>query len=352
MFDRGEAARRLVLNAARYSGVARLLSGRLGGIGAILMVHRVTEEPAKPLGINRHLNVAPDFLDAAIVEMKRLGYAFVTMDEALERMASGARGGRFATITADDGYRDNLREALPVLEKHGAPMTIYVAPGLTGRTTDLWWDVLEDIVTARDEIYLTTPAGRTALDCSSPRRKIETNRAVHDYLTTELPEQQRQPVLRDIAAIAGIDPQGPSRDTLMDWDEVRAASAHPLLEIGAHTVNHYNLRRLTREGAWNEMVDAMRIIELETGVRPRHFAYPYGYETAVGAREVELAAAAGFASAVTTRHGVLQAAHSAHPHALPRISVNGRYQKVAHLRTMLSGVTAALANSGRTLVTV
>ena len=65
--------------------------------------------------------------------------------------ASGAAGagGQFATITADDAYRDNLTEALPVLEKHGAPMTIYVAPALIDGTADLWWDVIDDIVASR-----------------------------------------------------------------------------------------------------------------------------------------------------------------------------------------------------------
>jgi peptidoglycan/xylan/chitin deacetylase (PgdA/CDA1 family) len=66
---------------------------------------------------------------------------------------------------------------------------------------------------------------------------------------------------------------------------------------------------------------------------------------------VSLAAAAGFVSAVTTRHGVLQPEHAKHLHALPRISVNGRYQRVAYMRTMLSGVTTPLANQGKTLVT-
>ena len=61
---------------------------------------------------------------------------------------------------------------------------------------------------------------------------------------------------------------------------------------------------------------------------------------------------AGFVSAVTTRHGVLHAEHAEHLHALPRISVNGRYQRVAHIRTMLSGVTTPLANAGKMLVTV
>ncbi|TIW85897.1 MAG: polysaccharide deacetylase, partial [Mesorhizobium sp.] len=39
-------------------------------------------------------------------------------------------------------------------------------------------------------------------------------------------------------------------------------------------------------------------------------------------------------------------------HALPRISVNGRYQSLHHIRTMLSGVTTPLANAGKMLVTI
>ena len=39
-------------------------------------------------------------------------------------------------------------------------------------------------------------------------------------------------------------------------------------------------------------------------------------------------------------------------HALPRISVNGRYQSVAYLRTMLTGITTPIANRGKRLVTV
>jgi peptidoglycan/xylan/chitin deacetylase (PgdA/CDA1 family) len=347
MLDAGEVVRKLVLHAARFSGLAPLLRSSLGGIGAILMLHRVTAGAGTPLGINRHLVITPEFLDAAITEMKRLGYLFTTMDDAVERLKVGRKLPRFAAITADDGYRDNLSEALPILEKHAAPLAIYVSPSLTNHTSDLWWDVLEDIVTAREEVYLTTPKGRVAIDCTTPARKIAANRQIHNYLTQDLPEHEQQTVFRDMARVAGIDYERPARETLMDWDEIRTIAAHPLITIGAHTVNHYNLRRLSDEKAWYEIVDASRIIEMETGVKPHHMAYPYGYESAVGEREIALAAAAGYATAVTTRHGVLYPGHAAHLHALPRISVNGRYQSVAHLRTMLSGVTTPLANSGR-----
>ncbi len=352
MIDGGEAIRKLALNMARYTGLAPLARPLVGGIGAILMLHSVTAAPAKPLGINKHLNIAPDFLDAVIADMKASGYAFVTLDEAIERIKAGGAGGQFATITADDAYRDNMIEALPILEKHQAPLTIYVAPALINGTADLWWDVIDDIVNARDTLFLQTKAGLVTLDCSTSARKYEANTRLHDHLTLDVAEEDQRAALHDLARSSGVDPDAPRRNTLMDWYELRKVSAHPLVTIGAHTVNHYNLRRLSEDKALGEMTEVLDILDSELGRRPRHMAYPYGYASAVGCREVELAARAGYVSAVTTRHGVLHTGHAQHLHALPRISINGRYQRLAHIRTMLSGVTTPLANSGKMLVTV
>jgi peptidoglycan/xylan/chitin deacetylase (PgdA/CDA1 family) len=139
---------------------------------------------------------------------------------------------------------------------------------------------------------------------------------------------------------------------LMNWDEIRAMAGHPLVTIGAHTVNHRNLKRLSEADARHEVDGVRGILQAELGEAPRHFAYPYGYASAVGDREVGFARDAGYVSAVTTRHGVLRAEHAGFLHALPRISVNGRYQSVAHIRTMLSGVTTPLANAGKMVVTI
>ncbi|MBX3575566.1 MAG: polysaccharide deacetylase family protein [Rhizobiaceae bacterium] len=352
MLDGGEAIRKLVLNVARLSGIAPIAGSFVGGVGAILMLHRVTSAPSAPLGINRHLAVTPAFLDALIADMKKRGYVFVSLDEAVGRLAAGGGRERFATITADDGYRDNLTEALPILERHEAPCTIYVAPSLINGTVELWWDLIEELVTGRDWVFLNTPQGRVSLDCSSPQKKLDSNARLHEYLTEVLPEEEQRNVVRSLAIAAGVDPDRHRREVLMNWDEVRKVAAHPLLTVGAHTVNHYNLRRLGRDKALAEMVNGARILEIETGVKPKHLAFPYGYPAAVGSREVALAAEAGFVSAVTTRHGVLRPEHKDHLHALPRISINGRYQRVGHVRTMLSGVTTPLANSGKVVVTV
>lgn len=351
MIDGGEAIRKLALNVVRYTGLAPLAKPFVGGIGAILMLHRVTATPEKPGSVNRHLNIAPEFLDAVIADMKANGYTFVTLDEAVERIKAGGKGGQFAAITADDAYRDNMTEALPVLEKHGAPVAIYVAPGLINGAADLWWEVVEDIVSARDRLLLTAPNGPVTIDCSTPGKKLQAFARLHDYLTLEVREEDQRAVLRELARSNGIELDA-RQGMLMNWDEIRAMAGHPLVTIGAHTVNHRNLKRLSEADARHEVDDVRRILQAELGEAPRHFAYPYGYASAVGGREVGFARDAGYASAVTTRHGVLRAEHAGFLQALPRISVNGRYQSVPHIRTMLSGVTTPLANAGKMLVTI
>jgi peptidoglycan/xylan/chitin deacetylase (PgdA/CDA1 family) len=345
-----ELARKLFMNAARYSGLASVLAPLLSGTGAVLMLHRVHDAPEAGIGVNGHLSATPAFLDAVLTTMKRMDYSFVSMDEAVERLASG-RTGRFAAITLDDGYLDNLTHALPVFEAHDAPFTVYVAPALTEYRVGLWWLMVEELVSRRDWLVFMTEAGKVSLDCSTPEGKIGAFRQVHDYLTSEIAEQDQQAWLNELLPARKDDGLYLSRVEMMNWDEIRKVAGHKLGTIGAHTVHHYNLRRLSAQDAMREIVDSGDIIAMETGEAPRHFAYPYGHAGAVGMREVELVREAGYASAVTTRHGMLQPGHRDHLHALPRISVNGRYQQLGYMRTMLSGLTT-LADSRKRLVTV
>ncbi|BBD37560.1 polysaccharide deacetylase family protein [Aminobacter sp. NyZ550] len=347
-----DIARKLAFLLIGYGGLGALAKPLVGGVGVILMLHRVSALLDRPDGPNRHLTITPGFLDVLIGEMKRLGYAFVSMDEVVGRLSSGRTKGPFAALTADDAYRDNLIEALPVLESHGAPITIYVAPGLTSGAADLWWEVLDDIVEAGKPVTATVMGEQRTFECTTPRDRKGAFLELSDWLTSEVSEEDQRQVLRGLAEQVGVDASAPNRDLLMDWTEIRRAASHKLVTIGAHTVHHCNLKRLEAGKALREMHRSRSLIEAELGEAPQHFAYPYGYAAAAGMRETHLARQAGFVSAVTTRHGVLVPGHAAHMHALPRISVNGRYQDLASMRAMLSGATTLITNGGRKLVTV
>jgi peptidoglycan/xylan/chitin deacetylase (PgdA/CDA1 family) len=352
MFDVNETLRKTILNVAGMSGLAPLAMPFFGGLGAILMLHSVTAKPRHPDGFNRHLTVTPAFLDSVIAGMKADRYDFVSIDEAIDRIKTPVRGKRFAAITLDDGYRDNLLEALPVFEKHQTPFAVYIAPAMIDGTIDLWWEAVEEAVLSRTRLYVNTPDGRVTLDCLSPARKAESILKLRDYLTIDVSEADQQAVVREIAGAAGIDVPRLQRNRLMDWEQLRELASNPLATIGAHTVSHRNLARLSEDEARREIREAVRIIESEIGIAPVHMAYPYGHAGTVGPREVALAKEVGFRSAVTTRHGVIRRGHAGHMTALPRISLNGRYQKLAHVRAMLSGITTPMANAGRILATV
>lgn len=345
MIDMRETARKLFLGGAFWSGISSLAAPKLAGAGAILMLHRVNRSGASALGYNSHLTISPDFLDRLFDTLKRSGAALVSLDELLEGLSGGRRG--MIAVTADDGWLDNLTDALPVFEKHQAPFTVYVTPGLVRGEVVPWWELVEEFCATAALDHVKSAIREAGRDDPSTVDRRSLVRILGSAVAESLNEEGQQAFLCRIGAVT----ETPARK-FMNWDEIRRLAAHPLATIGAHTVHHYNLRRLSAEKALFEMNESAAQIEQETGVRPAHFAYPYGYERAAGPREVELAREAGFRSAVTTRHGVVLPEHAHHAHALPRISVNGNFQRISYMRTLLSGLTTPIANRGRRLVTV
>jgi peptidoglycan/xylan/chitin deacetylase (PgdA/CDA1 family) len=145
----------------------------------------------------------------------------------------------------------------------------------------------------------------------------------------------------------GIDMAAIAPSLCMTWDEIRDLAADPLVTIGAHTVNHVMLAKASAGVARAELADGRRAIERELGRPVDHLAYPYGNRDVAAEREFRIAYDLGFKTAVTTRPGVLFPEHRRHLMALPRLSLNGEYQKVRYLEVLLSGAATGLFNGFR-----
>ena len=334
------------LNALHYSGASRALAPVTGGLGLILTLHRVAAETPGGFAPNRILSVTPEFLDLALTRFRAHGLDIVSLDEACERLAAGRGGRRFVCLTFDDGYRDNLDIAYPVLKRHGAPFCIYVAACMPDGSAELWWLVLERAIAANRTVEVGFPTGPERHDCATTEDKYRAYEAIY-WRLRGLGDVERRGVVRDFAGRYGIDMAAMTRDLSLTWDEVSALSGDDLVTIGAHTVSHPILSQLDRADAAREMTDSRSEIARHTGTPPRHLAYPYGDKASAGPREFELAREAGFASATTTRPGVLWPQHGAHMTALPRVSLNGDYQALRYLDLFVSGAPFALWNRFR-----
>ena len=126
---RADRAKQLLKN-----GVYRTLGETVSGIGAldgesartlrILMYHKVNDLWPNPT------TVPTAVFEEQMTLLGELGYVPVSLDAVRNHYLSGAALDDGAVlITFDDGYRDNLENALPVLRRHGYPAVLFVPIG-------------------------------------------------------------------------------------------------------------------------------------------------------------------------------------------------------------------------------
>jgi peptidoglycan/xylan/chitin deacetylase (PgdA/CDA1 family) len=323
-----------------YRATASLARHLYGGAGSILSFHRVVDDPPqRRSGYCRTLETSTRELDRLVGRLRMRGYAIVPLDEALASLERPVSRGRFAVLTFDDGYADWVTHVHPLLSSLRAPFTLYVATGYPDRTIVPWGFMLERLLATIDVL---------AIDLDGREERFN---LVRD-------DERERAFARLIAVLEGSD-AGASRtlgarlfgeeailqqDIAIRWEQLARMAADPLVTIGAHTVSHPVLCKMSEEAAAAEMRMSKQILEERLGRPVLHFAYPFGGRVHAGAREFRLVADCGFASAVTTRLGnIFPESDRA---ALPRIFGDTN----ADIELAMTGVISAFQQRGRRVV--
>jgi peptidoglycan/xylan/chitin deacetylase (PgdA/CDA1 family) len=340
---------RTSLDLLYYSGTSRLIGAPFRGVGAIFMLHHI--RPGGGLGEgfapNAGLEVTPEFLDEVIGFVRERNYDLLSLGEAAGRLKRGEVGERpFAVFTIDDGYRDNLDYAWPIFRRHACPFTIFIAPAITDGRCELWWRGLEALIADSHAIRAELDGLKFDLVTETDAQKQAAFERLY-WPLRQLPQERQRAWINQLCASHGIDLHAMCRAEAMTWADLRQIAADPLCTIGAHTIHHYALGKLPQEEALAEVVQSRDRIAHELGKAPEVFAYPYGDPESAGPRDFALIAEAGFKAAVTTRKGLVYRAHGDHLTALPRVSLNGGYQKLRYVDVLLSGAAFALWNGFR-----
>ncbi len=316
----------------------------MAGVGTILTFHHV--RPARRDGFqpNRHLEVGPAFLDTLITRIRASGDEIVSLDEAHRRLGDGDFRRRFTVLTFDDGYRDFGDFAYPLLKRHGAPFTIFVASRFADGAGDLWWIALERAIAASRSIEARIGATVHGFALTDDAARAKAFATIYRALRALPDESEMRAIVRRMAGAAGISADTICRELCMDWQAIATLAADPLATVGAHTDTHLILAKATLDEGRADIARGLKRMEAELGIRPAHFCYPVGDRTSAGRREFRLADDFGFRTALTTRRGALYPEHRDHMTALPRLSVNGNYQRLGYVETLRSGIPTALAN--------
>lgn len=99
------------------------------------MYHQIDKPPQRGTSL-RGLIVAPSSFAWQMHMLRWMGFQGLSMRD-LEPYLQGEKQGKVVGITFDDGYQNNLDNALPILLKNGFTATCYAVSSLIGGT-NLW----------------------------------------------------------------------------------------------------------------------------------------------------------------------------------------------------------------------
>lgn len=263
----------------------------------------------------------------------------VRLLEDLVRSPELHSGRNFATICFDDGYKDNIQYAAPILAKYNCRASFYVVTDCIDRNVPTWTHILEyrfqhtqvaDI--SLDFDFL--PAELRTSSVPDTQSRVAYVRRLKPFLK-KLPHHQRQQVL-DAVDQAYTDVEVPH--IMMDWDDVRALrdAGH---YIGSHTLSHCMLGTMPSAQQAAELTESAAIIEQQMGYRPLTISYPVGsYNTDT----MRLSHEAGYQMGLAVRQDLYDPERDS-IYEIPRIELYNEpwwktWLRITHLLERLKGI--------------
>lgn len=296
----------LVLNGLFRIGVLSALGRVHRNSLTVLNYHRV-EDHSKPGFDTYRSNVsATPELFAAQMEYVKQHYNVITCDHLVAWLERQVKLPPYPVlITFDDGYKDNLIHAYPILKQHGFSAVIFLATAYIGRSIPFYWDYVAYCFyhTQKDSTQLTPHTFISWCDNASRDRAI--SRWIS--LVKQLPEEEKQERIHALSAEFNLSiPEGVFAGLSLTWDQVREMHGSGV-EFGAHTVNHPILTRIPLSKVAVELADSKSKVETELGRPVVSFAYPNGQAADFSPSIVELVRKTGFNLAFTLMPGPTRA---------------------------------------------
>lgn len=264
------------------AGVARLPDPRPAPRAVCLAYHQVLPELR---GVDLNLVVSASAMRRQIEALLGRGYEPVTVAQQVAALSGEARShkpgssSRSFSVSFDDGYRDTLEVAVPLLRSLGVPLTVYVITDVAAGTLRLpWYELVQ---------HALRPDGPNEAALAALRESPELGAVLPEGVTgprvmaailsrlKDLPGTAREAAVARLWQAVGDEVLGlPRVPRYLDTAGVKEL-ARQGVEIGSHTRRHPILPKLDDAALQDELVGSRRALIELCGACPG-LAYPNG----------------------------------------------------------------------------
>lgn len=197
-------------------------------------------------------------------------------------------------VTFDDGYRNNLAVAAPILREEAVPALFFLTTGYVGTPRVLWNDEVRVRLLHWPEPEIATPWGGQ----STLPFELHARRAFFDKVNQACKRLTEERLAEYLQFLRGQTPSvevmdDPEARAFLSWDEARELAGMGF-EIGSHTVEHMILSQITRARVAAELRESKATIERELEQPCSAIAYPNGSARDVNETVFEEVRTAGY----------------------------------------------------------
>jgi peptidoglycan/xylan/chitin deacetylase (PgdA/CDA1 family) len=264
----------------------------------VLLYHRIDARGAAQSQINPDITTAsPELFERQLRHLTRFYQPVRGEDVLAASVGNGALPARAVLLTFDDGYRDFLDFAWPLLKKYSVPAVVFLPTAFVDDPERLFWsDALWQMVSRTDLGRIEVPGWGEAPLLTLAER-LATFRRLIDWVKAVRPGPRAEHLAR-LVDLFGVRPE-PTR-SIMSWSEVRQLAADGVT-MAAHTRTHERLDQLARDQIDWEVDGCRADLVRELGAFTPLFAYPYGNANDLAVASLKKA---GFTIGFTTLCGI------------------------------------------------
>lgn len=244
----------------------------------IFLFHGVTNQ--RNIGIRnytrKHL-YEEDFHDL-IFNLSQIGSA-ISLDEAIQLWNNKKSLPKYSyVISFDDGFENNFKIALPILEKYNTPSIFYITTKFISENSLSWVDRVESIVDASSKQNISLDGFCKDLEITDDKSKINFMNLVRKFVknTESIDADKFADKLCKIIKLNKEPTIIPVLDNKLSWDQLDQMKNNYLVTIGGHSHSHRIMANLNLSDLIFEVSHSLDLIYKKLKIQTHHYSYPEG----------------------------------------------------------------------------
>lgn len=243
----------------------------------ILMYHGISDKSFTYYNRRYHPKSS---LEREIKYLKKKKYYFITLTDWLKIVENRIKiRNKYVILTFDDGFKNVIDNAYPIMKKYGAKGCFYIISGIIGKYKLIWQDYIEILLKNHKDSQFKFNFKGKEIEYSLNSYE-DLRQAIGDIkvkLRTLNPTEKNEHIKQfknpnDISHLKDI----PNDYIIANWEDIEQLDPQ-IIEIGCHGATHTNLENLlSEEDFQKELYESKLEIEKRINLKIAHICYPTG----------------------------------------------------------------------------